>query len=88
MRDKPFSWRGGGGGERGSGGGVASWSIIALSTDTLLCGSRRGMVIGVCGLAQPGSGWCGVGAALRDYLAPLATMSTPNTPEAEALWGE
>lgn len=30
----------------------------------------------------------GVGAALRDHLAPLATMLTPNITEAEALWGE
>jgi hydroxymethylpyrimidine/phosphomethylpyrimidine kinase len=30
----------------------------------------------------------GVGAALRDHLAPLAMMLTPNITEAEALWGE
>jgi hydroxymethylpyrimidine/phosphomethylpyrimidine kinase len=30
----------------------------------------------------------GAGAALRDHLAPLATMLTPNITEAEALWGE
>lgn len=30
----------------------------------------------------------GVGEALRDHLAPLATMLTPNITDAEALWGE
>lgn len=30
----------------------------------------------------------GVGAALRDHLAPLATMLTPNLTEAEELWGK
>jgi hydroxymethylpyrimidine/phosphomethylpyrimidine kinase len=30
----------------------------------------------------------GVGAALRDHLAPLAMMLTPNITEAEALWGK
>ena len=30
----------------------------------------------------------GVGAALKEHLAPLATMLTPNITEAEALWGK
>jgi len=61
----------------GSSGGGSSGRQPPLVIDPVL--------ISTSGHALAGGG---VGAALKEHLAPLATMLTPNITEAEALWGE
>lgn len=70
-------------------GMVSSAEIVAAITEALMRNKASNIVVDPVMVATSGSELASSGAvvALRDELIPLATVITPNVPEAEVLFG-